>query len=62
MRRELEQALAANGDDPIERLEQMIATAKSKGEGTVIMEGLKKLLERPQKKTPRKKRSRAKSD
>ena len=53
-RKEIEQALAASGEDPIQRLERQIASAKRKGDGTEVMEGLKRFLESPRKRKHRK--------
>ena len=49
IRKEVEKALASSGDDPIHRLERLIASAKRKGERTEVMEGLKRFLESPRK-------------
>jgi hypothetical protein len=48
-RREIEEALAPAGRDPIQRLERQIASAKRKGDRTEVMEGLKRFLEAPRK-------------
>lgn len=56
IRKQIEQALAPNGSDPIQRLDRQIASAKRKGEGTDVMEGLKRFLE-----SPRKRKSRART-
>jgi|GEM_PF-1277410 len=47
IRRQLEEALAPAGGDPIQRLERQIASAKRKGDRTEVMEGLKRFLESP---------------
>ena len=57
--KELEQALASTGADPIQRLERQIAYAKRKGARTEVMEGLKRFLESSRRK-PRKHRAEAK--
>jgi hypothetical protein len=49
IRKEIELALASTGEDPIQSLERQIATAKNKGVGTEVMEGLKQFLASPQK-------------
>ena len=61
IRRELEDALASGGGDPIERLDRQIAAAKRKGDRTDIMEGLKRFLESPRKRKTRKRSPRAKA-
>jgi hypothetical protein len=60
IRKEIEMALASTGEDPIQRLEQEIASAKSKGNRTEVMEGLKRFLESPRKTKRRKQRAPAK--
>jgi hypothetical protein len=52
IRRQIEQALASSGTDPIERLERQIASAKRKGDRTEVLEGLKRFLESPQERKP----------
>jgi hypothetical protein len=59
IRREIEEALAPAGGDPIQRLERQIASAKRKGDRTEVMEGLKRFLQSPQKGTRRKHQARA---
>ena len=49
IRREIEQALTSPGEDPIQRLERQIASAKRIGETTEVIEGLKRFLESPRK-------------
>ena len=49
IRKEIQKALASAGEDPIQRLERQIAVAKRKGDGTEVMEGLKRFLESPPK-------------
>jgi len=49
IREEIEKALASTGDDPIRRLERLIASAKRKGDSTGVMEDLKRFLELPRK-------------
>ena len=49
IRKEIETALASTGEDPIQRLERQIAAAKQNGDGTEVMEGLKRFLESPRK-------------
>jgi hypothetical protein len=60
IRTEIEKALAASGRDPIQRLERQIASAKRKGDRTEVIEGLKRFLESPRKRQPRKHRLGAK--
>ena len=45
IRRELEEVLAKAGGNPIENLEQMIASANRKGDRTEVLEDLKRFLE-----------------
>ena len=54
IRRQIEEALASTGADPIQRLERQIASAKRKGDRTEVMEGLKRFLESPRKRNRRK--------
>ena len=54
IRKQIEEALASAGVDPIQRLELQIASAKRKGDRTEVMEGLKRFLESPRKRAPRK--------
>jgi hypothetical protein len=61
IRKQIEKALASKGADPIERLEQQIASAKRKGDHTEVMEGLKRFLEAPRKRKPRKQGAGAKT-
>jgi hypothetical protein len=49
IRNEIEKALASPGEDPIQRLERQIASAKRKGDRTEVLEGLKRFLESPRK-------------
>ncbi|MGH7224488.1 MAG: hypothetical protein ACRELF_14775 [Gemmataceae bacterium] len=49
IRKEIEQALASTGADPIQRLERLIVSAKRKGDRTELMEGLKRFLESPRR-------------
>jgi hypothetical protein len=53
IREEFKAVLAATGDDPIRWLEKRIAAAKRRGDGTNVLEGAKRVLERgkPKKKT-----------
>ena len=60
IRKEIETALASTGEDPIQSLERQIASAKSKGDSTEVTEGLKRFLELPGKRKPRKRRAAAK--
>jgi hypothetical protein len=57
IRREIEEAWAPAGGDPIQRLERQIASAKGKGDRTQVLEGLKRFLESPQKRRRRKHRA-----
>jgi hypothetical protein len=58
IRAEIEKAFGATGDDPIRRLEQLIASAKSKGESIDVLQDLKRFLELPRKQKRRKQRVR----
>ena len=49
IREEIETALAASGEDPIQSLERQIVSAKRKGESADVMEGLKRFLESARK-------------
>ncbi len=60
IREEIRKALAANGTDPIQRLERQIAAAKRKGDRTEVMQGLKQFLQAPPKRPRRKRRAGAK--
>jgi hypothetical protein len=60
IRQEIEKALASSGEDPVQRLERHIASAKGKGDRTEVMEGLKRFLEAPRKGKRAKPRVRAK--
>lgn len=59
IREEIEKALASTGEDPIQRLERQIASAKRKGDRAAVIEGLKRFLESPRKQKRRKHRDRA---
>jgi hypothetical protein len=59
IRREIEEALAPAGGDPIQRLEQQIASAKRNGDRTEVLEGLKRFLESPRERNRRQPRTRA---
>jgi len=61
IRQEVEKALASVGEDPIQRLERQIASAKRKGNRTEVMEGLKRFLELSRKRKNRKHRVGARS-
>ena len=61
IRQEMEQALASAGEDPIQRLERQIASAKRKGNRTEVMEGLKRFLEPSRKRKNRQHRVRTRS-
>ena len=54
IRDEIENAFASIGDDPIQRLERLIASAKRKGDSTEVLEELKRFLESPRKRKHRK--------
>ena len=54
IRKQIDKALASTGADPIQRLERQIASAKRKGDRTVVLEGLKRFLESPRKRKHRK--------
>ncbi len=60
IRKEIEKAWASTGEDPIQRLERQIASAKRKGGSTEVMEDLKRFLESPRKRKHRKHRVGAK--
>jgi hypothetical protein len=60
IRKEIEQALASSGEDAIQQLERLIASAKRKGDSTEVMEGLKRFLESPRRPQHRKPRLREK--
>ena len=62
IRQEIEQALASTDDDPIQRLERQIASAKRKGNRAEVMEGLKRFLEPSRKPKHRKHRVGARSE
>lgn len=49
IRQEIEQALAAAGGDPIQRLERQLATAKRKGDRTEVLAGLQRFLQSPRR-------------
>ena len=57
IRNEIEKAL---GDDPIQQLERQVASAKRRGDGTEVMEGLVRFLEAKPKRARRKRREPAK--
>ena len=59
IRKELKAVLAATGDEPNRWLEKRVAAAKRQGQGTEVLEAVKRVLERSEKKKPRKKRIRA---
>jgi len=56
IRDEVEEAFSSSGEDPVQRLEAQIASAKRKGNRTEVMEGLKRFLERSRKRKRRKQR------
>jgi hypothetical protein len=58
IRKEIEEAFASRGEDAIQRLDRTIASAKRRGESTEVTEGLKRFLEMPRKRKPRKQRAR----
>ena len=60
IRKEIEQALASTGEDPIQSLERQIASARRKSETTEVLEGLKRFLESPPQRQRRKRRAQAK--
>jgi len=60
IRRQIEEALAPSGGDPIQRLERQIASSKRKGHRTEVPEGLKRFLESPRKRKRRQDRGKAK--
>jgi hypothetical protein len=56
IRQEIEKAFASTGDDPIRRLERLIASTKRKGDRTDVMEDLRRFLESPRSPKHRKQR------
>jgi len=54
IRQQIQTAFTGSGDDPIQRLERQIAAAKRKGDGSQVMEGLKRFLESSPKRKRRK--------
>jgi PhoPQ-activated pathogenicity-related protein len=62
IRRELEEALISPAGDPIQSLEQHIASATRKGDRTEVMESLKRFLESPRKRKRRKPRAGANAE
>jgi hypothetical protein len=61
IRKEIEDALASAGENPIQRLDRQIASAKRKGDRTEVIEGLKRFLELPRTRKRRNPRVGAKS-
>jgi hypothetical protein len=59
IREEIEKALASDGNDPIQRLECLIASAERKGDRTEVMEDLKRFLESARKRNHRRQGARA---
>ena len=57
IRAELEKAFASKGNDAIQRLERLIASAKGKGDRTEVMEDLKRFLESPSEQRHRRRRA-----
>jgi hypothetical protein len=57
IRREVAEAFAPAGGDPIQRLERPIASAQRKGDRTEVLEGLKRFLESSRKGKRRKPRA-----
>lgn len=49
IRKQIEEALASPGQDPIQRLERQMAAAQRRNERTEVMEGLKRFLESPRR-------------
>jgi hypothetical protein len=45
IRKEIESALAPEGEDPIQTLDRQIASAKRRGESAEVMKGLKRFLQ-----------------
>jgi hypothetical protein len=54
IREELKAVLAATGDDPVHWLEKRIAAAKRRGDGTEMLDAVKSVLERGERKKTRK--------
>jgi hypothetical protein len=59
IRQELKDAIKATGQDPIEWLEQRTARAKQQGDGTEVLESLRRVLTAGAKRKSRKRRVRA---
>ena len=53
IRRGIEKALPSSGNDPIQRLERLIASVKGQGNRTEVMEDLKRQLESPARRSHR---------
>ena len=56
IRAEIEKTLASSGNDAIQRLERLIASAQGKGDRTRVMEDLKQFLESPGRQKRRRQR------
>jgi hypothetical protein len=56
VRQELKSAIQATGQDPIEWLEQRTAEAKQQGDGTQVLESLRRVLTDGAKRKSRKRR------
>ena len=61
IRKQIEKSLASTGMDPIQRLERRIASAERRGDGTEVMEGLKRFLKSPRKREHGKRRAGART-
>jgi len=60
IRQELKEALAKEGQDPIRWLEERIAVGRRQGDGTEVLESLKRVLERGTSSKPGKRRPKVK--
>jgi hypothetical protein len=56
IREEIERASPSDGNDPIQRLERLIASSKGKGHPTDVLEDLKRFLESPREQKHRRRR------
>ena len=61
IRKQIEEALAPTGADPIQRLERQITSTKRQGDRIEVLEGLHRFLEAPQKRKEGKSGARART-
>jgi hypothetical protein len=61
IREEIEKTLASTSNDPIQRLERLIASARGKGDRTEVLEDLKRFLQSPGQQQRRRQRIGAKA-